>query len=399
MEDKTFGGEGKILNLRRNVFFLGLVSLFNDFSNEMVQSVMPVFLGVVLGVPPIGVGLIEGVADAVASFLKIISGWVSDKTRQRKKLAILGYSISVLSRPFMALASSFAHVFAVRAMDRVGKGVRESPRDALLAESVGREDLARSFGYHRAMDALGATIGPVTAFLILPFIDYNYRSLFIIAFFVGLLSVSSFFFVKEINGSRERPTPKLNFRLLKENKRFTFYLTAIFVFGLGTLPITLMLLHPIALASQSGASLGAIPLVYFIYSGTLVLTAVPLGRLADKTSKRFVVALGFVMAIIAYIGLASVGTFWGAAFFFAVFGLYSAATSGVERAMAARMVGKELLATSEGMLNASIGLSALLAGFIGGLLWTVYGAPAAFVYGAILSSVGLVVFIIFSLKK
>ena len=390
----------RILGLRKNAFFLGLVSLFNDFSNEMVQSVMPIFLGVVLGVPPLGVGLIEGVADAVASFLKIISGWVSDKMGKRKGLAILGYSLSVLSRPFFALTSSFTHVFGLRVLDRIGKGVREAPRDALLAESVGREEIAKSFGYHRAMDALGATIGPVAAFLILPFINYDYRTLFIIAFFVGLLSITSFSFVREIKKPVLESSPKLNFWPLLTNKRFVFYLIAIFIFGLGTLPITLMLLYPVSLAvSTDGMSLGAIPLIYFIYSGTFVLTAIPLGKLADKTSKRLVVSLGFVMAIIAYLGLASAGTFWGVAFFFAIFGLYSGATDGVERAMAARMVDEKFLATAEGMWNTSVGISALLAGLIGGLLWTLFGPAAAFIYGAVLSSVGFVVFVIFSFTK
>lgn len=161
-----------------------------------------------------------------------------------------------------------------------------------------------------------------------------------------------------------------------------------------------MLLYPVSLvAGISNLSLGAIPLVYFVCRGTFVLTAIPLGKLADRTSKRLVVALGFVMAIIAYLGLASAQTFWGAAVFFAVFGLYSAATDGVERAMAARMVDGELLATAEGMWNASVGISSLLAGLIGGVLWTIFGPAAAFTYGAILSGVGLVVFVIFSFTK
>ncbi|OGY57884.1 MAG: hypothetical protein A3E61_02625 [Candidatus Colwellbacteria bacterium RIFCSPHIGHO2_12_FULL_43_12] len=398
--DKVEAKNDRILGLKRNAFFLGLVSLFNDFSNEMVQSVMPVFLGVVLGVPPVGVGLIEGAADAIASFLKIISGWVSDKIQKRKGLAILGYCLSILSRPFFALAGSFSHVFALRVMDRMGKGIREAPRDALLAESVGYEEIAKSFGYHRAMDALGATIGPIAAFLILPFINYDYRSLFIIAFFIGLLSIGTFVFVKDKKISENKTSSKLDFNLLRRNKRFISYLIAIFIFGLGALPITLMLLYPVSLAmNNGGGSLGAIPLLYFIYSGTFVLTAIPLGRLADKTSKRLVVALGFIAAVIAYIGLAMSHTFWGAAFFFVVFGLYSGATDGVQRAMAARMVAPEFLATGEGLLNAATGTSALLAGLIGGLLWTIYGPAAAFIYGAVFSGLGFVVFVIFSLRK
>jgi MFS family permease len=265
---------------------------------------------------------------------------------------------------------------------------------------VEQTEIAKSFGYHRAMDALGATIGPIVAFGLLPFIGYNYRILFVIAFLVGILSVGSFFFVKEIKKPFRKTDLKLDLKSLLANKRFVFFLVAIFVFGLGTLPITLMLLYPVSLAvSGHSVFLGSIPLIYFIYSGTFVLTAIPFGRLADKTSKRLVVILGFVMALVAYLGLAFAENFWEAAFFFAIFGLYGAATDGVERAMAARMVEERFLATAEGMWNAAVGFSSLLASLIGGLLWTSFGAAAAFLYGAAFSVIGLVIFIIFSLSK
>ncbi|MBI1838710.1 MAG: MFS transporter [Candidatus Colwellbacteria bacterium] len=231
--------EKRIFGLKKNVFFLGLVSLFNDFSNEMIQSVMPVFLGVVLGLPPIAIGVIEGVADAVASFLKVVSGWVSDKLRERKNLAIIGYAVS----------------------------------------SVSEHELARSFGYHRAMDALGGTLGPLAAFVLLPALYYNYQALFIVAFFVGLLSLLSFFFVQDKKPAEDAGAPKFDFGLLKKHKHFAFYLAAIFVFGLGTLPITLMLFYPVVIESAKGMSyLANIPLAYFAYSLTFVLTAIPLGK-------------------------------------------------------------------------------------------------------------------------
>ncbi|MBI3274059.1 MAG: MFS transporter [Candidatus Colwellbacteria bacterium] len=392
--------EKRIFGLKKNVFFLGLVSLFNDFSNEMIQSVMPVFLGVVLGLPPIAIGVIEGVADAVASFLKVVSGWVSDKLRERKNLAIIGYAVSVTSRLFLALASLFSHVFALRVIDRVGKGIRDAPRDALLAESVSEHELARSFGYHRAMDALGGTLGPLAAFVLLPALYYNYQALFIVAFFVGLLSLLSFFFVQDKKPAEDAGAPKFDFGLLKKHKHFAFYLAAIFVFGLGTLPITLMLFYPVVIESAKGMSyLANIPLAYFAYSLTFVLTAIPLGKFADSVGKRVTIAVGFAMAIIAYLGLAYSTSFGAVLFFFVVFGIYSGATDGVERALAARLIDRKLLATGEGMLNAAVGVSSLLSGLIGGALWTFYGPAAAFVYGAILSSVGLCVFLIFAFKK
>ena len=157
----------KILGVRRNIFFLGLVSFFNDFSAEMVQSVMPVFLTVFLGAPAFFVGLIEGTADALASIFRLISGWMSDKVGQRKRPAILGYSLSTLTRLFLILVTNFWQVFTLRIIDRIGKGFRDSPRDALIAESVPKEELGLSYGFHRAMDTLGATVGPLLGFLII----------------------------------------------------------------------------------------------------------------------------------------------------------------------------------------------------------------------------------------
>ena len=162
MKDKIFG-------VRKNIFFLGLVSFFNDFSGEMVQSVMPVFITTVLGAPAFFVGLIEGTADALASVFRLISGWMSDKIGKRKNPAVLGYSLSTLTRLFLVVVSNFWQVFALRVIDRIGKGFRDSPRDALIAESAPESELGLSYGFHRAMDTLGATVGPLLGFLIIFF--------------------------------------------------------------------------------------------------------------------------------------------------------------------------------------------------------------------------------------
>src|SRR3989344_3379023 len=151
----------KIFGLNKNAFFLGLVSLFNDFSNEMIQSIMPFFLSVTLGISKFEIGLIEGAANTMSSFLRIFSGWLSDRTGKRKITAMLGYSLSVLTRPFFILVSSFSQVISLRVIDRIGKGFRDSPRDALLASSVGEKEIGKSFGYQRAMDGLGGLLGTI----------------------------------------------------------------------------------------------------------------------------------------------------------------------------------------------------------------------------------------------
>ncbi len=387
--------EGKIFGLRKNVFFLGLVSLFNDFSNEMIQAVMPVFLAVNLGVSPIGIGLIEGAADAVASFVKIFSGWFSDKIGRRKLPAVLGYTLSVSTRPFFALVGSFPQVFTLRIIDRMGKGFREGPRDALLSVSADHEELGKSFGYHRAMDAVGGMLGPLFAFLILPVIGYRYNTLFLIAFSVGLLAIFSFIFVKEIRRPDGLRIQTLNLELFREHHAFTLFIAAVFLFGLGAFPITLMLLKPI----QLGINIGNIPLIYFIYSISFVLAAIPFGRLSDKIGQRAVITAGFVFAIFSYVSLAFIHNLTAATIAFILFGLYSAATDGVERALAARIISEELLATGEGILNAAVGLSSLLSGLFGGLIWTKFGADVAFVYAAMVSSLGLIVFSAINLDR
>ena len=235
----------KILGLRKNVFFLGIVSFFNDFSSEMVQSVMPVFLTVTLGAPAFVVGLIEGIADALSSVFKLLSGWISDKINKRKKPAVIGYSLSVFTRLFLIGVSTFWQVLALRIIDRVGKGIRNSPRDALIAESTPKEELGLSFNYHRMMDTLGATLGPLLAFALLFYFNNNYQTVFLAAFFLGLLAIGSFVFVKEKKipeGEYKKKPIKLDRVIFKQHKKFVFVVASLFVLGLGALPLGLVLL-------------------------------------------------------------------------------------------------------------------------------------------------------------
>lgn len=386
-------GEKKIFGLRPNVFFLGLVSLFNDFSSEMTYSVMPGFLTTVLGAPPVLVGFIEGFADALASVFKVYFGWLSDKLKKRKILAVSGYSISVSTRWFLALVGNFWQVFLLRAIDRVGKGLRDSPRDALIFESVGRAEAGRSFGYHRAMDTVGGALGPLTAVFLMPLIMNDYRLLFRISFVFGILAVLTFVFVKDVKKNvPENPAPPakpFSFSLKGYSVVFKEYVAAVFIFGLGLMPLPLMLLK----SQEVGLGGFSIPLMYFINNLSFVLFAIPAGKLADKIGDKKVIAFGFLAAIFSYLNLAFFSSPWSLVIGFATFGLYSALTDGVQRALAAKLVSDDQLASGQGYLNAAVGISSLMAGLIGGILWTWFGSSVALFYGAVMMTTGLVLFI------
>src|SRR3989344_3965097 len=383
----------KILGIRKNIFFLGIVSFFNDFSSEMVQSVMPVFLTTTLGAPAFFVGLIEGVADALSSIFKLISGWISDKIGKRKKPAVIGYSLSTLTRLFLVIVTNFWQVFFLRIVDRIGKGIRNSPRDALIVESVPKEELGKSFNFHRMMDTLGATLGPLLAFLIIFSFNDGYRILFFIAFLLGLFAIFSFVFVKEptrnkiSNKANPKKAMKLNWSIFKENKRFIFVVGSLFVMGLGALPIGLVLLR----AKEIG-SMGNVPLMYFIYSLTFVIVAIPIGKLTDKIGEKLVIGGGFLLAALSYFGLAMTSNLFALILFFVVLGIYSASTDGIQRVLAAKALNKEIIATGQGFLNMALGFSSLGAGIIGGLLWTIVNSQAALLYAAAASFIGLILF-------
>lgn len=385
----------RIFGLVPNIFFLGLVSLFNDFSSEMIYSVMPAFLTTVLGAPAIFVGFVEGFADAFASFLKIFAGWFSDRLGKRKIISVYGYSLSTLTRLFLTLVSNFWQVFLLRVVDRVGKGFRDSPRDALISESAPQGELGKSFGYHRAMDSIGSLLGPLAAVVLLPLLAGNYKQLFFIGFVAGFLAVLTFLFVKDVPkksnivGNAQSLRFSQIFSLKHFEHSFKHYITAVFVFGLGVMPISLMVLK-----SQSlGLGIIGIPLMYLISSVSFIIFAIPFGRVSDKIGEKKVLILGFSMAIFSYLILAISNNLPGLTVGFMVFGLYSAMTDGVTRALASKLVTHEQLATGQGFLNAAIGISSLFAGVIGGGIWTFISPTAAFVYGIVLMAIGLLTFI------
>lgn len=377
----------KIFGLNKNIFFLGLVSLFNDFSAEMVISVLPAFL-TVLGAPPIFLGLMDGFADALASFWKIISGWFSDRIHRRKPIAVSGYSLSVSARLFLLFVTNVWQVFTIRMVDRIGKGTREGARDALLAESVSYHEVGKSFGYQRAMDTLGGVFGSLVAIYIFGSSE-NYRGLFFVSFLIGTLAVLSFLFVKEIRGGLEgKSIPHhLSFSVKGFPQYFKVFILAVFIFGLGAMPILLMLLK----VKPFGAAY--VPIIYFVYNLSFAIFAIPFGKISDLVGKRKVIAGGFLVAISSYLILANYSSLASVYAGFILFGIYSAMTDGILRAKASKLVNAEVLAQGEGFLSAALGVSSLLAGLVGGSIWTWFGESAAFTYGAVMMIFGLVLFL------
>ncbi len=377
----------RIFGFQKNVFWVGVVSLFNDFSSEMVYSVMPAFLTVVMGAPPVFVGFMEGFANALASFLKIYSGWLSDKIQKRTVLAVIGYVISTSTRWFLALVGNVWQVFLLRAIDRGGKGLRDSPRDALIAESVERHELGKSFGYHQAMDTVGAMLGPLFAAILLPAIFNNYRLLFQIAFVVGLISIISFIFIRDVKDKHVRlePHPPFSLSLKSYSHEFKMYVLVIFIFGLGFMPVGLLLLK----TQDAGLNSFFMPLMYFIYSSVFAAVSIPAGRLADRIGDKKVIAMGFLAAIAGYLILAFSSTVFYVILGFIVLGLYAAMTDGVERALVSKLVHDHKLGMGQGFLNSAIGFSSLIAGIVGGVIWTHFGSMPALLYGAVLMGIGL----------
>ncbi len=375
----------KIFGLQRNVFFLGVTSFFNDLSVEMVQSVMPAFFISVLKSGAGALGLVEGIADAAANLIKIYSGRLSDKLEKRKIFAILGYSISVATRPFYVFVGSVAGVVGLRLTDRVGKGLRESPRDALISLSAPPEEVGWSFGYHKTMDTTGAILGPLFAYLILLNYPDAFNAVFLTAFFVGILALMSIVFVKDV----AQTIHANGFSPLRTFPRsFRYFVLAVFVLSMGTMPVAILLFK----TQSIGLAVASIPLFYMIYSTAFAGFSWPGGRASDQFGSGRIIFLGYVFLILGYsvVNASSNALALGAGF--VALGIFSALTDGVQRSHLARLITEENRGVAYGFLFAAQGFGALIAGAVGGYLWQFHGESYALFAGMSVVVLGLVLF-------
>lgn len=368
----------------RNVWIIGLVSLFTDISSEMLVPVLPLFLTTVLGSPVAAVGLIEGSAEAMASVMKAVSGYLSDKVGRRKPLMAVGYGLSNVLEPLMGFATGWGQVLAVRLSDKFGKGLRGAPRDALIAESAPAEVRGRAFGIHRMMDTLGGALGPLTAWLILRAWPGEYRRVFWWALLPGLLSLALLLlFLRDTKpepadgGGPVMRNWSLSLRALPASLlRFVLVGT---LFALGNSSDAFLILK----AQHMGLADALVPLAYFAFNASYTVLSYPLGALSDRVGRKPVMIGGFVVFAIIYAGFAMADASWMAWPLFIIYGLYYAGTEGIQKAYIADQAPAEVRATAIGVYNALTGLAALPASLLAGQLWEQLGAGAPFWLGSV----------------
>jgi MFS family permease len=370
--------------LGRNVIALGVVSFLTDVSSEMIYPLLPVFLTAVLGADAAFVGAIEGAAETTAALLKLASGWWSDRVRRRKPLVVIGYAIASIARPLVAIAQSATQVLAIRVSDRVGKGIRNAPRDALIAESVDPSIRGRAFGFHRAMDNAGGVLGPLIAFAVLTWHIAAIRTVFWLAAIPALLSVVVLVaFVHDVKRPATAPPTGAKGLDLRQpmGTRFWKVLGVIFLFTLGNSTDAFLLLR----ANQLGVPVALAPILWAALHVVKTTSNVPGGVLSDRIGRRPTLIAGWLLYAAVYFGFARAGAAWQAWALFGIYGLFFGLTEGSERALVADMVALDRRGTAFGWYNLAIGLGALPASLLFGYVWDRAGAPAAFVMGASLA--------------
>jgi len=377
------------IGISKNVFALGLVSFFNDIASEMIYPIVPIFLTSVLGAPVAIVGLIEGIAESTASILKVVSGWLSDKFQRRKPFVVAGYSFSAISKIILSLAFSWLFVLIARFIDRFGKGTRTSARDALIAESSENSVRGRAFGFHRALDTLGAVVGPMVALLAIHFLDNNFRLIFFLAFipaFIGILLL--LFFVKE-KKKEANSSSTFHFNWHNLDPSFKIFLLISFIFALGNSSDVFLILR----AQNLGLSLSLVVLAYVLFNFTYAIFSIPAGIISDKIGPRKVLLAGFLLfsAVYFFFGLIHSSLFlW---LLFPVYGLYMALTEGVGKAYISNLVPPEKTGTAFGVYHTIIGLTTFFASLFAGLLWTYIGVSAPFIFGSIMAVISAFLFV------
>jgi MFS family permease len=363
-----------------NVLILGLVSFFTDVSSEMIYPLLPLFLTGVLGAGPAFLGAIEGVAESTASLLKLFSGLLSDRLRGRKRLVLLGYSLSALMRPLIGFATSPLMVLLIRTGDRVGKGVRTAPRDALIADSVDPALRGKAYGFHRSMDNAGALLGPLIATGLLAYLVKDVRQVFWLAALPGLAAV--LLILWKLDEVERKPAEAKPVRLsLLPPGPLRRYLLILFLFTLGNSSDAFLLLK----AGALGVPPFRIPLLWAFFNLVKMLSTMPFGSLSDRIGRRGIIVSGWCVYSLCYLGFAFAASELQIWLLFALYALFYGLTEGVEKAFLADMADPALRGSAFGWFNFAIGSGAFPASLLFGLIWQRFGAVAPFVCGALLS--------------
>jgi MFS family permease len=365
-------------SLPRTVWLLGLVSLFNDTTSELIYPLVPLFLASVLLAGPAALGIIEGIAEATASLLKLFSGVLTDRFGRAKAWVVTGYALAALSRPLFTLAASWPGVLVLRFADRVGKGLRTSPRDALLAGSVAADRRGLAFGLHRAMDNAGAVLGPLLAALLLAQ-GVALRDIFLWAVLPGILTVLLALGIREPPARSATSRPTFSWRFADLPPAFRRYLLVLALFTLGNSSNMFLLLR----ARELGVPEAQVPLLWALTSAVAMLFSMPLSALSDRLGRLRLILAGWVVYGLFYLamGLSAPSQVWLWPLF-AFYGLFLAATEGAEKALVADLAPGDRLGTAYGWFNLTTGAILLPASILFGWLYQGFGAQAAFAYSA-----------------
>ena len=377
--------------ITKNVVVISLVSFFNDIASEMIYPIVPIFLTTVLGAPVTVVGLIEGIAESTASILRVFSGWFSDKFQRRKPFMIAGYALSSLSKLIMAISVHWSMIMGGRFLDRFGKGVRTSARDALLAEGCDASCRGRVFGFHRAIDTMGALVGPLTALVLLQMFSQSLRSIFFLAIIPAVIGVVLLaVFVKDIRGKDVSiNTMPIRLRDMKLSRDFKIFLIVSAIFAVGNSSDAFLILR----AQNLGLSLSLTIVAYTVFNAAYALTSFPAGILSDRIGQKKVLLYGFVLFAIIYFlfGIIARSVFlW---VLFPLYGLYMALTEGIGKAYISHLVDKDYTGTTYGVYQTLIGIMTFFSSLIAGFLWKYINPGAPFIFGGIMAVAAFIIFV------
>ena len=379
------------MRLGRNVIALAAVSFFTDASSEMIYPLLPLFLTATLGASATFVGAIEGAADSVSALLKLASGWLSDRTRRRKPLVVAGYTLASAVRPLIAISQTAVQVLLIRVTDRIGKGIRGAPRDALIADSVDPSLRGRAFGFHRAADHAGAVVGPLIAYVLMSQMGVGVRAIFWLAAIPAAIAV-----ITLIVGVREPapsappapPAPPAPLTPAPLGSRFFAYLAVLLLFTLGNSTDAFLLLR----ATELGVGAALLPVLWAMLHLVKSISSTPGGILSDTRGRKPVIVAGWIVYALVYLMFGHATDAWQVWVLFAIYGIYFGLTEGVERALVADLVPASRRGAAFGWYNLAIGLGALPASVIFGTIYDRFGAFTAFTFGAaaaLLASIGL----------
>jgi len=377
-----------------NIFFIGLISFFTDISTEMVYPLIPLYLTGAFGATHALVGLIEGIAESLASLLKVYSGYLTDRFQKKKIIAFSGYVPGLIYKLALIFAGSWVGILSARIIDRIGKGIRTSPRDVLVSESTDKDNMGKAFGLHKALDMFGAGLGILIIYLIMKKSggNYDYKQLFLLSMIPAALGLVMFIFIKEKKQERNEINREPFWKNLKKiDGQLKLYLFVVFLFTLGNSSKVFIILR----AKAAGFDEMSAVFLFLIYNIVAAVLSMPLGKLSDKLGRKNLLVPGYITFAVCYFGFAFASTKPEMLVIFILYGIYTAMITGVERAFVAEIAPVQIKGTMLGLHSTVAGIALLPASIIAGLLWDTFGAAIPFIFGAGLSLVSAFLLIVF----